>query len=196
MTAFDPGMMNPTSTTVIWEGASSDIANLASGGRVKSASYKITEDAVHFTSGIVSSREETVPLWAVRDVDFRQTMTQKARGVADLHLKIDPAAGVYGQDVLVLKAIHDGKSVRDLILRQANAVRTYWNQHRHDMEVERQRASASQIFAPTQPPQGAPTATGDSGDLMAQLTKLGEMKQAGLLSEEEFAAAKAKLLRS
>jgi hypothetical protein len=38
--------------------------------------------------------------------------------------------------------------------------------------------------------------SGDSGDLMAQLTKLGEMKQAGLLSEEEFAAAKAKLLRS
>jgi hypothetical protein len=29
---------------------------------------------------------------------------------------------------------------------------------------------------------------------MAQLTKLCEMKQAGLLSEEEFAAAKAKLL--
>jgi hypothetical protein len=29
---------------------------------------------------------------------------------------------------------------------------------------------------------------------MAQLAKLGEMKQAGLLSDEEFAAAKAKLL--
>ena len=193
MTAFDPVMMNPTSTKVLWEGASSDIASLASGGRMKSASYEITEDAVKFASGIVSSREETVPLWAVRDVDFKQTMTQKARGVADLHLKIDSAAGVYGQDVLVLKSIHEGKSVRDLILRQANEVRAYWNQRRHEMEIERHRASASQIFAPPQP-QGTPAGSSGDGDLMAQLTKLGEMKQAGLLSDEEFAAAKAKLL--
>ena len=193
MTAFDPGMMNPTSTKVLWEGASSDLAHLASGGRMTSANYKITEDAVQFASGIVSSREETVPLWAVRDVDFRQTMTQKARGIADLHLKIDPAAGVYGQEAVVLKSIRDGKTVRDLILRQANSVRNHWNERRQEMEVERQRASASQIFAPAQPQatQGAPS---QSDDLMAQLTKLGEMKQAGLLSDEEFAAAKARLL--
>lgn len=193
MTAFDPGMMNPTSTQVLWAGASCDLANLASGGRVASASYKITEDAVQFASGIVSSREETVPLWAVRDVDFRQTMTQKARGIADLQLKIDPAAGAYGQENVVIRSIRDGKTVRDLILRQANEVRNYWNQRRQEMEVERQRASASQIFAPAQP-QATKGAPGHGDDLMAQLTKLGEMKQAGLLSEEEFAAAKAKLL--
>ena len=35
---------------------------------------------------------------------------------------------------------------------------------------------------------------GGSGDLMADLTKLGEMKREGLLTEEEFTAAKAKLL--
>jgi hypothetical protein len=193
MTTFDPAMMNPTSTNVLWEGASSDMANLASGGRVKSASYKITEDAVGFASGILSSREETVPLWAVRDVDFIQTLTQKARGVADLRLQIDPAAGVSGERVVVLKSVHDGKAVRDLILRQANIVRNYWNQRRHELDVERQRAGASQIFAPA-PEQGPPASSGGSDDLMAQLTKLGEMKQAGLLTDEEFAAAKAKLL--
>ena len=32
------------------------------------------------------------------------------------------------------------------------------------------------------------------GGLMARLTKLGEMKQAALLSDEEFATAKLKLL--
>lgn len=92
MTSFDAAMMNPTSTTVLWEGASSDLANVASRGKVTTASYKVTEDAVQFASGVMSSREETVPLWAVRDVDFSQTITQKARGVADLQLKIDPAA--------------------------------------------------------------------------------------------------------
>ena len=40
--------------------------------------------------------------------------------------------------------------------------------------------------------QAAPAAAGD--DLMAKLTQLGELRSAGILSEEEFAAAKAKLL--
>lgn len=196
MTAFDPSIMNPTSTNVLWEGASSDMANLASRGRVKSANYKITDDAVHFASGILSSREETVPLWAVRDVDFSQTLAQKARGVADLRLQMDPAAGVYGQREIVLKSIHDGKAVRELILRQANIVRDYWNRRRHEMDVERQRAGASQLYAPGPPQaqQPAPQPSSGGEDLMAQLAKLGEMKQAGLLTDEEFTAAKARLL--
>jgi Bacterial membrane flanked domain. len=170
------------------------MANLATGGRVISASYRITGDALHFASGVVSSREEMVPLWAVRDVDLVQTIAQKARGVADLHLKIDPMAGVFGQAAVILRSIRDARAVRNLLLQQANAVRAYWNQRRHDMEIERQRASASQIsqtFAPTNP---APAALPAAENLMAQLTKLGEMKIAGLLTDEEFAAAKAKLL--
>lgn len=42
--------------------------------------------------------------------------------------------------------------------------------------------------------QAAPAAAAPSGDLMEELSKLGDMKAAGLLTDEEFAAAKAKLL--
>ena len=41
-------------------------------------------------------------------------------------------------------------------------------------------------------PAAAPAAGGD--DVMSQLQKLADMKAAGLLSDEEFASAKAKLL--
>ncbi|MDQ3456867.1 MAG: PH domain-containing protein [Actinomycetota bacterium] len=194
MTAFDPSMMNPHSQVVLWEGASSDLTNVATAGRIKAASYQVTEDAVRFASGIISNRQEAVPLWAVRDVDLAQSMAQRARGVADLTLKLDPAAGVYGQAVLTLKAIKDAKSVRDLILRQANVVRDYFNRRRHEMEVERNRAGASHIYAPPPPPQAPPPQPASGGDVMAQLTKLGEKRQAGLLTDEEFTAAKARLL--
>ncbi len=40
----------------------------------------------------------------------------------------------------------------------------------------------------------APAAAPAGDDLMTQLTKLADLKAAGVLSEEEFAAAKAKLL--
>ena len=42
--------------------------------------------------------------------------------------------------------------------------------------------------------QGKNSALGESGTMMAHLTQLTELRQAGMLTEEEFAAAKARLL--
>jgi hypothetical protein len=50
---------------------------------------------------------------------------------------------------------------------------------------------AAQQAAPAAPP-AAPAAGGD--DTIAQLQKLAELKTAGILTEEEFAAQKAKIL--
>jgi hypothetical protein len=44
------------------------------------------------------------------------------------------------------------------------------------------------------PPPPPPTAAGDDKDLIAELTKLGELKASGVLDDAEFAAAKARLL--
>ena len=43
-------------------------------------------------------------------------------------------------------------------------------------------------------PAAAPAAGGISDDVMTKLSQLAELKNSGILSEEEFAAAKAKLL--
>ena len=55
---------------------------------------------------------------------------------------------------------------------------------------EQPQAYQEQAYAP--PPQAAPADSGD--DMMAQLEKLGELRAKGILTEEEFAAQKAKLL--
>jgi Short C-terminal domain len=47
---------------------------------------------------------------------------------------------------------------------------------------------------PGPPPQAAPTATGP--DMFEQLKKLAELKDAGVLTEEEFSAEKAKILNT
>jgi hypothetical protein len=63
----------------------------------------------------------------------------------------------------------------------------------HDQAVYDAGVAAAQAAAP--PPAPAPAAPPAGGeDLMAQLRQLGELKAAGVLTEEEFAAAKAKLL--
>jgi len=65
-------------------------------------------------------------------------------------------------------------------------------QAKADAEHEAQAAAAAPAAAaPAAVPAAAPAA-GD--DMVAQLQKLADLKAAGVLSEEEFAAAKAKVL--
>ncbi|MFC4071996.1 PH domain-containing protein [Actinoplanes subglobosus] len=204
---------NPALGNVLWSGTSQDLTSLATGGRLQTGSYTVTEDAIRFSSGVISTKEEIIPIWLVIDADLTQHITQKVRGVGDLTLRLDPAhAKRYGQSELTLTSIENPSAVRDLILQQANTVRRYWSQHHYQRDVELRRAGAtSNNFAMvTQPgPATAPVAAqvpaqapapsleaapAAGGDLMAQLVRLGEMKTAGLLTDEEFAAAKAKLL--
>jgi len=63
-----------------------------------------------------------------------------------------------------------------------------------DMEaMKAQQAAPPPAPAPAAPAAAAPAADAE-GDLMAQLSKLADLKAAGVLTDEEFAAAKAKLL--
>ncbi len=192
--------MNPTSTTILWTGTSQDLTSLATGGRLQTGSYTVTEDAIRFASGLISTREESIPLWMVMDADLTQHISQRIRGVGDLTLRLDPRyAGRFGQNMLMLRSIENPSAVRDLVLRQANAVRQFWAQRSYERDIELRRAGAvsTNIVVPTvtsEPAAPALEPAPASGDLMAQLVKLGEMKTAGLLTDEEFTAAKAKLL--
>ena len=67
-------------------------------------------------------------------------------------------------------------------------------------EKDQQAADAQayeqqQAYAPP-PPQPAAPAASTQDDMITQLQKLGELKAAGVLTEEEFAAQKAKILGS
>ena len=58
-------------------------------------------------------------------------------------------------------------------------------------QEDQQYAEQQQQQAP--PPQAAPAASGED-DMLAQLEKLGKLHDSGVLTDDEFAAQKAKLL--
>ena len=58
---------------------------------------------------------------------------------------------------------------------------------------DQQQAAQQQAYA-APPPQPAAPAAPAQDDMLDQLQKLGELKSAGVLTEEEFAAQKAKIL--
>ena len=62
-------------------------------------------------------------------------------------------------------------------------------------EAQQQAATAQQQLqqAQTQPPQQAAALAG-GGNVTAELQRLAELRQSGVLSDEEFAAAKRKIL--
>jgi hypothetical protein len=60
--------------------------------------------------------------------------------------------------------------------------------------VAGQLAAQQQQAAAAAPAAAPPAAAAAGDDMIGQLKKLGELHQAGILSDEEFAAAKTKLL--
>jgi hypothetical protein len=59
-----------------------------------------------------------------------------------------------------------------------------------------QQAYAQPYAQPYQPPPPPPPAAPSTGDKFAQLEKLGQLKNAGILTDAEFDAQKAKILAS
>ena len=67
-------------------------------------------------------------------------------------------------------------------------------QQQRYMESEQADAYQQEQYAAQQAPAAAPPATAPAADLTTELQRLADLKTQGLLSDEEFAAAKQKLL--
>lgn len=50
----------------------------------KALHYRITERTVDYESGLLSRRVETLQLWRVHDIEFRQTFTERMLGIATI----------------------------------------------------------------------------------------------------------------
>jgi len=79
--------------------------------------------------------------------------------------------------------------------QQAAADAQMQDQQMAEMQAQMDAMQAQQAQQAAPPPPPAPAAApAAGGDLMAELSKLADLKAAGVLTDEEFAAAKAKLL--
>ncbi len=84
--------------------------------------------------------------------------------------------------------------------QQAKAEQAAEAQAANDAQTQAQIDASVQEAMAAQAPMAPPVAAAPVADagpsMLDQLTQLGELKAAGVLSEEEFAAAKAKILAS
>ncbi len=194
----------------LWFGSSKSAATNATG--VSKAHYRITKDRVWIDTGLLGVRSEQVPLWAVRDVDVRQSVLQRGKDVGDvvLHLE-DPSLGVDSGNMMhmggyqasepgttsgtvILDNIEEPYKVRDLLMPLVSDARSKKLIERQSQYLHVNPAGMVAGGMAAAPPAAAPAASGPPVDVADQLRKLAALRDEGILSDEEFAAQKARLL--
>jgi hypothetical protein len=186
--------MQPTSQVTLWEGQKKSLTNAATKGAVVGASYRVTEDALYFQTGVVSTHAELIPLWAVLDIDIHQGITQKARGIGDLWINLDVDHFRYGQRRVMIESVEQPMVVREIISGAANTQRRIMLDYLHGMEVEKRKAGASAFHVPGSPAVEAAPAMPAQDQILEQLKQLAELKTSGILTDDEFAVQKARIL--
>ena len=188
--------------STLWHGESKDAAAKATG--VAKARYRITADRVFIASGLLGTRTESVPLWAVKDMDVRQAVWQRGNDVGDVVLRLeDPSysadptglmsmtgltesSGTTSGEV-VLDNVEGPFEVVDLLTPLVSAARSKKTVERQSTYVHQMTPGVGAV------PQQAPSA-GSGVDVAEQLRKLADLRDQGILTDEEFAAQKTKLL--
>jgi uncharacterized membrane protein YdbT with pleckstrin-like domain len=146
--------------------------------QLRTTHFVLTTDRVIYRSGIVAKRGVEIPLDSVNAIHFGQKIWERALGLGDL--KVD-SASVEG--VSEFENIRRPNRVQNEIYLQmeSNENRKF---DRVSQGINTQMAAAPQ--ATPHPPQPSIT---------EQIEKLSELRDKGVLSEEEFQAKKAELLQ-
>lgn len=178
-----------TDADAIWTAVGKPLTGIGAGR------YKLTAEYLIFEVGTLSSRGQQIRTREIYDVDSSQTMAQKARGIGNITLWARRASG---DEKVTLADIPNFREGVNLINQVSDEAR-----HSHQL---RERTSHSTVSYAGQVPAHVPHAAQPVGlapqassapsgaDLNAELERLANFKAQGILTEEEFTAAKRKLL--
>lgn len=163
----------------VWSAVGKPVTGIGAGR------YRMDAHYLYFEKGTLRTDSQQVPIAQVIDVDVKQSMTQKARGIFTLTVHIQRGASV---EVVLMDDIPNGREAQRQINEAGHAARNAIQQRQNTMRYE-----GNYPGAPA--PAAAPTPVAAAGpDAMTQLRELGALKEAGILTEDEFVAKKAEIL--
>ena len=136
--------------------------------------FVITTDRVVFRSGVIAKHGAEIPLERVSNINFHQTIWERAIGAGDLEIE---SAGRDGQSTF--NDVRHPDAVQQELYKQME-------------QYARKRAGWSQP-APAGAPAPAP-APAAGATIPEQLEQLAGLRDRGVISAEEFEAKKAQLL--
>jgi hypothetical protein len=173
-------------TDAIWAATGRPLSGIGAGR------YKLTQQYLLVEKGTFSTSAQQVLTHEIVDVDVAQSIVQKARGVGTIRVHVRRASGAI--ETLQLEDIPDFREGTAALNRVAHEER--------ERVILRDRTSRKQVDYSGTPPIAAvqvavasgAAATGGTSTLNDELGRLVAYRDAEVLSEDEFAAAKRKLL--
>ena len=166
----------------IWSAVGRPITGIGAGR------FWMTPQFLFFERGAFRTDSQQVPIYGVLDVDVSQSLTQKARGLFTVRVHLDRGNRT---EIVSMEDIPDGREAQRIINAASHAAR-----------LQRQRTQNTRLYQTSGPVPGTPIGgtAGDhqtpasAPDPIEQLRKLAELRDAGILTEEEFSAKKADIL--
>lgn len=171
----------PDGLPTLWESKGKPISGVG-GGR-----YRLTAHYLYFERGTLRTDSQQVPVSQLLDVDVRQSMAQKARGVGTMLVHINRGTSTETVQIVDVPNFREGQHAVNQAAAEARAaLQRAQNTMRYEGSMQPQAAP--------QVPAAAPVAAPSQPDLMGQLEQLGKLRDAGVLSEDEFTSKKAEIL--
>ena len=133
--------------------------------------FVVTSDRVIHRQGLIAKNSMEIPLEAINDVRFHQGVFERMIGAGDL---------------IIQSASEAGREVFGDIRHPEEVQKTIYQQGEHNQKRMYQGMGSSSP-APSSNPAGAPSTT-------AELQRLGELRDKGVLTESEFQNQKKKIL--
>lgn len=159
---------------------------------LNACSVRVTPRFLYFEKGSLRSSAQQIPMAFVFDVDATQSMVQKTRGVGSVTIKV-----VRGEhtEVVRLDDLPEHRHLVAVLNDVSHQARLRETQLQHTQHVQ----WAGQSPYGQQPPQQAPVVppapqNPGADEIIGQIKQLGELRDAGVLSEDEFQAKKTDLL--
>jgi hypothetical protein len=164
---------------VIWAAKGQPLAGFGAGR------YRLTATTLFFEKGVLATDAQQVPIVHVLDVDMRQSITQKGRGVGDVLVHVRRQNGV---EVVTLENVPDPRRAVSILNDTAHQARLASQKLAQTYHHTTQNAAPVSVEPPVS--SEAP----NRSDPVEQLRRLGELRDSGILTEAEFTAKKAEIL--
>lgn len=174
-----------TDPDAIWSAVGKPLTGLGAGR------FKLTAEYLLFEKGTLSTKAQQIRTADIYDVDANQSMAQKARGLGTIKLYAQRGADGAREEVL-LEDIPNFREGVTAINNAAFAAREALRIRENTQHVNYGGGAPVVGYAPAATAAAVPAPA--AVDLNAELAKLGELKAQGILDDEEFTAAKRKLL--
>ncbi|WP_456846064.1 SHOCT domain-containing protein [Cellulomonas sp. P5_C6] len=186
----------------LWSAVGKGVGGLTTG------QYRLDIYYLHLSKGTLRTDAQQVPVADVIDVDVRQSMTQKARGVYTVTVHVQSGAS---RGAVTMDDIRDGNEAQRVInatARDARLALEHRSIHidalRHQAtntirrEISYEQVRPAVASAPAQVAAEITVDAIESGpgpeDLFEQITKLAALRDAGILTDDEFSSKKADIL--